>query len=63
MTYACGTNIVYENDEQELQVVDELIQGDDYHKGNESFEVKNHEDLICLYFEMESRNVVLPREI
>jgi hypothetical protein len=61
MTYTCGTNAIYKHDEQVLKVIDEPMKGDDYQKGNESCKAKNHEDLICLYFEIEYRNAVLSR--
>ena len=35
MTYACGTNVIIENDEQVSQVIDELSHGDGHQKGND----------------------------
>jgi hypothetical protein len=61
MTYACGTNAIYERDEQVLHMIDESMKGYDYQKGNESCKAKIHEDLICLYFEIECGDAALSR--
>jgi tRNA threonylcarbamoyladenosine modification (KEOPS) complex Pcc1 subunit len=63
MTYVCGTNAIYDRDEQVLHVIYESMKGDDYQKGNESCKAKILEDLICLYFEIESRDAALLRGI